>query len=63
MLRRLRIENRTPDVPGQVLVDGGAVTQIAEGERMVARLGDQRTLLAHLPEATFFHRYRETFAS
>jgi len=61
--RDVEIENRTPDVPGQVLVDGGAVTQIAEGERMVARLGDQRTLLAHLPEATFFHRYRETFAS
>ena len=61
--RDVEIENRTPDVPAQVLVDGGAVTQISEGERVVARLGDQRTLLAHLPEATFFRRYRDTFAS
>ena len=28
-----------------------------------ARLGDRRSLLATLPEATFFRRYRETFAS
>ena len=61
--RDVEIENRTPDVPAQVLVDGAPVTQLARGERVVARLGEQRTFLAHLPEATFFHRYRETFAS
>ena len=59
----VEIENRTPDVPAQVLVDGRPVTQLAGGERVVARLGDERTRLAHLPEATFFRRYRETFAS
>jgi len=59
----VEIENRTPDVPAQVLVDGRPVTQLAGGERVVARLGDERTQLAHLPEATFFRRYRETFAS
>ena len=44
-------------------MDGNPVTQLAAGERVVARLGAERTLLAHLPEATFFRRYRETFAS
>ena len=59
----VEIENRTRDVPAQVLVDGRPVTQLAGGERVVARLGEERTRLAHLPEATFFRRYRETFAS
>jgi NAD+ kinase len=59
----VEIENRTPDVPAQVLVDGRPVTELAGGERVVARLGGERTRLAHLPEATFFRRYRETFAS
>jgi len=27
------------------------------------RLGEQRSLLATLPETTFFARYRETFTS
>jgi NAD+ kinase len=61
--RDVEIENRTPDVLAQVLVDGRPVTQLAGGERVVARLGEKRTRLAHLPEATFFRRYRETFAS
>jgi NAD+ kinase len=61
--RDVEIENRTRDVPAQVLVDGRPVTQLAGGERVVARLGEERTRLAHLPEATFFRRYRETFAS
>ena len=61
--RDVEIENRTRDVPAQVLVDGRPVTQLAGGERVVARLGEERTRLAHLPEATFFRRYRDTFAS
>jgi len=59
----VKIENRTRDVPAQVLVDGRPVTQLAGGELVVARLGAERTRLAHLPEATFFRRYRQTFAS
>ena len=31
--RDVEIENRTPDVPGEVLVDGSPVTQIAAGRR------------------------------
>jgi len=61
--RAVQIENRTLDVPAQVLVDGRPVTQLGGGERVVATLGEERTRLAHLPEATFFRRYRETFAS
>lgn len=61
--RDVEIENRTEDVPAAVLVDGRPAGELAAGERVVVRLGDQSSLLAHLPEATFFRRYRETFAS
>ena len=61
--RDVEIENRTPDVPAQVLVDGRPVLRLEGGQQVVARLGEERTRLAHLPEATFFRRYRETFAS
>src|SRR5438105_7261983 len=59
----LEIRNRTPDVSPSVLVDGHAVAEMGIGEPITIRLGDQRTLLAMLPEATFFRRYRETFGS
>ena len=61
--RDVEIENRTVDVDAQVLVDGRPIAELTSGERVVARLGEQWSLLAHLPEATFFRRYRETFAS
>jgi NAD+ kinase len=61
--RDVEIENRTADVAAAVLVDGQPVGELATGERVVVRLGEQPSLLAHLPEATFFRRYRETFAS
>jgi NAD+ kinase len=61
--RDVEIENRTVDVSAQVLVDGRPIAELASGDRVVGRLGEQSTLLAHLPEATFFRRYRETFAS
>ena len=47
----------------QVLADGRPIGELASGDRVVARLGEHPTLLAHLPEATFFRRYRDTFAS
>jgi len=61
--RDIEVENRTVDVPAQVLVDGRPIAELATGDRVVARLGDQWTRLAYLPESTFFRRYRETFAS
>ena len=59
----LEIRNRTPDVPASVLVDGHPFADIPAGEPITIRLAEERTLLATLPETTFFRRYRETFAS
>ena len=59
----LVVWNRTSDVPATALVDGHRVGDLAPGGRAVARLGEQRSLLATLPEVTFFSRYRRTFAS
>jgi NAD+ kinase len=61
--REVEIEARTTDVPATVLIDGRHAGELAPGERVLVRLGEQRSLLAHLPEATFFRRYRETFGS
>src|SRR5829696_8175337 len=55
--------NRTPDVEATALVDGHRVADLGPGGRAVARLGDQRSLLASLPEVAFFSRYSRTFAS
>ena len=59
----LIVWNRTPDVSATALVDGHRVADLAPGGRAVARLGEQRSLLATLPEVTFFSRYSRTFAS
>ena len=61
--RDVEIENRTTDVPAAVLVDGRPAGELGAGEHVHVRLGEQRSFLAHLPEATFFRRYRETFDS
>jgi hypothetical protein len=44
------------------LADGHVFSEVAPAGSMTIRLGPQRTLLATLPEATFFSRYRRTFA-
>jgi NAD+ kinase len=59
----LIVWNRTPDVPTTALVDGHRVADLPSGGRAVARVGAQRSLLATLPEVTFFSRYRRAFAS
>jgi NAD+ kinase len=59
----LEIRNRTADVSASVLVDGHVLVEIDSDAPICVRLGEQRTLLAMLPEATFFRRYRETFGS
>jgi NAD+ kinase len=59
----LIVWNRTPDVPATALVDGHRVAELPAGGRAVARVGAQRSLLATLPEVTFFSRYRRAFAS
>jgi NAD+ kinase len=61
--RDLTVTNGTPDVPAVVLVDGHEFRELGGGESVEVGLGPQRTLLATLPERTFFRRYRETFGS
>jgi len=61
--REVEVWNRTLDVDVVVLVDGHRLTELTAGDSVSARLGDRPALLAVLPEATFFRRYRDTFAS
>lgn len=58
----LCVWNRTADVPATALVDGHPVADLEPGARAVARIGQQRSLLATLPEVTFFTRFSRTFA-
>jgi NAD+ kinase len=60
--REIAFTNRTPDVDVTVVADGHAFAQLGRDESVRIRLDDRRALLATLPEATFFRRYRETFA-
>jgi NAD+ kinase len=59
----LAVANRSADLSATVLVDGHAVRELAPGEGVVAGLSEQHSLLATLPESTFFSRYRRTFSS
>ena len=59
----LEIRNETADVGVTVLVDGHIVAELNGATPITIALGERRSLLAVLPEATFFRRYRETFGS
>jgi NAD+ kinase len=59
----LALRNATSDVEAAVLVDGHRVADIPPDGRLAIRLGEARSLLATLPETTFFGRYRDTFTS
>jgi NAD+ kinase len=59
----LTVRNATPDVDAAVLVDGHESGHLGPERSLSIRLGEQRSLLATLPETTFFGRYRETFTS
>ena len=61
--RDVVVRNTTVDVDVTVLADGHELARLSSGATVAVRLGDQPALLAVLPEATFVHRYRETFAS
>jgi NAD+ kinase len=56
------ITNHTSSVDATVLVDGHEVGRLGDGERAVVRVGSSPSLLATLPEITFFRRYSATFA-
>ena len=59
----LVLTNETRDVPVTVLADGRQLGLVPPAGRASVRLAEQRSLLAMLPESTFFQRYRRTFAS
>jgi len=61
--RELAVTNRSADAAATVLADGHRVRELEPGEEVVARLAEERSLLATLPESTFFSRYRRIFAS
>ena len=61
--RDVIVHNKTPDVSATVIVDGHRFTDVGPGESVTVTLDGKRSLLATLPERTFFRRYRETFAS
>ena len=59
----LTVRNETHGTPARAIADGMAIGELQPGAQARVRLGERRSLLALLPEMTFFHRYRETFAS
>jgi NAD+ kinase len=61
--RALAVANRSLDVAATVLADGQAVHELTPGDEVEARLSEERSLLATLPESTFFRRYRRVFVS
>jgi len=59
----LVVRNETRDLIARVIADGMAIGELPPGGHAAVRLGERKSLLAFLPEITFFHRYRQTFAS
>ena len=59
----LAVRNVTRGAPARVIADGVEIGELRRDGQATVRLGERRALLALLPEMTFFHRYRETFAS
>jgi NAD+ kinase len=57
----LDVVNRTPDVEVVVLVDGHPVGALPPDATVTVRFGPSRSLLATLPEQTFFGRYSQVF--
>jgi len=55
------ITNLTHELESTVLVDGQPVARLGEGDEAVVRVSATPSLLATLPEVTFFTRYAATF--
>ena len=58
----VRITNRTADVAVAVLADGHQVAELEPTAALRVGLAEPRSLLALLPEVTFFTRYHEVFS-
>jgi NAD+ kinase len=59
----LAIENRTGDVAVAVIVDGHVVAELPPAGAVDVRFSGRWSVLASLPEWTFFRRYGQTFAA
>ncbi len=59
----LVVRNETRNTNVKVIADGLPIGELAQGASASVHLGERRGLLTLLPEMTFFHRYREIFAS
>jgi hypothetical protein len=57
------VRNATPDVACALLVDGHRIGDVEPNAEVAIHLCEQKSLLATLPETTFFGRYRETFTA
>jgi NAD+ kinase len=60
--RPVDIRNVAPDIPLAVTADGHRFGDLPPGDEFSVRLGEQRSLLATLPHATFVTRYKGAFA-
>jgi len=60
--RDVVVTNRTRGIALALVSDGRRVGEIPPGETVTASLGEQRSLLATLPDATFLTRFRSAFA-
>jgi NAD+ kinase len=61
--RELAVTNQSTRGSVTVIADGREVGTLERDDGVEVRLGEQRSLLATLPERTFFSRYRHAFAS
>ncbi len=61
--RDLVITNVSRKASVTVLADGHEIGSLAAEDSVTIRLAEARSLLATLPESTFFRRYRETFST
>jgi len=59
----LVVRNVTNRQSAKMIADGVALGELGSDGAASVHLGERRALLALLPEMTFFHRYRDTFAS
>jgi NAD+ kinase len=56
------ITNVSPGIPLAVIADGHRFADLAPGQELNVELGERRSLLATLPDATFVTRYKGAFA-
>ena len=59
----LTLRNATVEGEVAVLIDGQRIGDLPPDAALSIGLGEPRSLLATLPETTFFSRYRETFTA